>query len=205
MGYFFSAWALGCGGGGEAPASGTTAGSPATSGTAAAAPGTAAATGTAAAGAGCASIGCGGGKGDAGDKCDCKGKGMTPPLTATWQGKLDSVYKSPLFDVENTSDKDVHWASVSVYYYDQSGKQIEVKLKGQPDASKMHRAIGSKFTFKPKEKKAIPLGWGGENHPKEAVKIEAVFDGWCYGPPNDEPNELCITIERAPGDRPPSN
>lgn len=209
LGCIFSAGVLGCGGN-EAPSSGATTGGPAMSGTAMAAPagsgtGSAAATGTAAAGPGCASVGCGNGKGDFFQKCDCKGKGMTPPLVAKWTGKMHPFFKEPTFEVENTSDKDIHWASASVYYYDKAGKQIEVKLKDRPDKYKKSSINGSNFTFKPKEKKELALGWKEENHPKDAVKIEVVFDGWCYGVYNDKANELCINVDRAPDERPASN
>ena len=32
--------------------------------------------------------------------------------------------------------------------------------------------------------------------------IEVVFDGWCWGKHNDKENEVCVTIDRAPEERP---
>jgi len=191
---------LGCGNK-DASGSGSAAagsGAPAMSG----APG---ASGAAATGPGCAGIGCGNKKGDFFEPCDCKGKAMTPPLVAKWTGKVDSFYKRASFSVENTSDKDIHWGSVAVYYYDKSGKQVEVELKDRKEKFKAARSNGSNFTFKPKEKKELSLGWDEKSYPKDVAKIEVVFDGWCYGTYDDKASHLCVNVDRAPDDRPPAN
>ncbi|MFO0593134.1 MAG: hypothetical protein U0441_36665 [Polyangiaceae bacterium] len=200
---------LGCGNkdGGSASGAPAMSGAPAGSG-AAAASGKPAAGGNGglvtAQNGGCAAISCGDRKGDFFEKCDCKGKNMAPPLVATYTGKMDSFSKEPLFDVENTSDRPIQWASAAVYYYDKSGKQISVELKDRKETFKKSTINGSNFTMKPKEKKQIHMGWSEKNAPKDVAKIEAVFDGWCYGIYDDKSTELCINIDRAPDDRPPS-
>lgn len=208
LGWAALALAIGCGNN-NASTAGAASGSPAMSGApamsgSAMASGAPAASGAAAAGPGCASVGCGTAQGDFFNKCDCKGKGMTPPLVAKWTGKVDSFFKSPTFEVENTSDKDIHWASAAAYYYDKAGKQIEVETKDKKSKYKSYTVNGSNFSLKPKEKKEISIGWKEDLHPKDTAKIEVVFDGWCYGKYDDKPNELCINVDRAPEERPPS-
>ena len=98
---------LGCGNsdasGSGAAASGS--GAPASSGAAAKGSGapasSGASTGAEAAGPGCKSVGCGDRKGDFFEKCDCKGKNMTPPITLKWTGKIDSFFKRPTFEAED--------------------------------------------------------------------------------------------------------
>ncbi len=154
---------------------------------------------------GCKSVGCGDDKGDFFEKCDCSGKKMGAPLTGKWNGTIDKFFKKPIFVVENTSERPIQWASAAVYYYDKAGKQLEVELKDRKEKFKSSTVNGSNFTLKPKEKKEISIGWSEENHPKDAVKLEVVFDGWCYGVDGDKATELCIKIDRAPVDRPAAN
>lgn len=162
---------------------------------------------TAQAGAGkCDKLGCKG-EGSFFKKCDCKGKDVKPPLTATWTGK-DGSFDKPAMEVQNLSDQPLHWASVRLYYYDQAGKQLEVTIKGKPEKKtkdttyKTYMMNGSTFTLKPKEKKTLSFGWKKDEAPKGTDTIEAVFDGWCWGEPRDKANEVCVTIDRAPDERP---
>jgi len=107
-----------------------------------------------------------------------------------------------MWRVTNKSDKDTNWGSVAIYYYDKSGKQLDVTLKGKTYS--VERTNGSSFTFKPGETKTLYLGWKQENAPPGTATMEMVFDGWCYGTFEDKAGQLCIDNPRAPEQRPRS-
>jgi hypothetical protein len=169
----------------------------------AASTGSAATTATAAAAAAgkCGALGCTG-EGTFNEMCDCKGKGVKPPFEVKYTGKYSSSFKAPEFEITNTSDKDIHWGSAAIYYYDKSGKQLEAKIGER--VLKASRINGSNFSFAPKEKKTLHLGFKQENEPQGIDSMEVVIDGWCFGTNDDKASHLCVETERAPDERPRS-
>ena len=146
----------------------------------------------------CAALGCTG-EGSFFDRCDCKGKPQTAPLKATRTGKYDGFLKRPEFEVTNTTDKDIHWGSVAVYYYDGAGKQLETTIRDT--RYKVSRMNGSSFALKPNQPKTLTMGFQRENEPKGVKAIEVVFDGWCFGTYAAKSTHLCVNAERAPEER----
>lgn len=144
----------------------------------------------------CEALGCKG-EGSFSDKCNCKGKPQEVPFEAKPTGKY--LFKKPEWEVTNKTGKDIHWASAAVYYYDESGKQLEATIKNKP--YKSSRINGSSFTLKPKETKTIAFGFTQESAPAGTASIEVEFDGWCFGTYADKESQLCIYIERAPDER----
>lgn len=154
----------------------------------------------------CAALGCKSGDGSFFKMCDCKATPQEVPFEAKYTGKYHSFFKQPEWEVTNKTDKDIHWASANVYYYDKAGKQLEATVKDKKDASKdrkfkSYRINGSNFTLKPKETKKITIGFAQENAPAGAASLEVVFDGWCYGTNADKASHLCISGEKSPDER----
>ena len=148
----------------------------------------------------CEPLGCKRGDGTFFHMCDCKGTDLKPPFSIKATGKYSKFFKSPEFEVENTSDKPIHWASAAIYYYDKSGKQLSATIRKH--AYKSSRINGSNFTFKPHETKTLHLGFKKESEPKHIATMQVVIDGWCYGTYKDKASHLCIRIDRAPEERP---
>ncbi|MBX3198482.1 MAG: hypothetical protein KF894_10150 [Labilithrix sp.] len=144
----------------------------------------------------CAALGCSG-TGTFFDRCGCAAKPQPVPLTAKPTGKY--TFNQPEWEVTNTTDKDLHWASAVVYYYDKAGNQLESVIKDKP--YKASRMNGSSFTLKPNETKKVTIGFKKESEPRGAASMEIVFDGWCYGAYKDESSHLCISAGRAPDER----
>lgn len=149
----------------------------------------------------CEPLGCKG-EGTFFKMCDCKGKDLKPPFEVKSTGKYSKFFKSPEFEIENTSDKDIHWASAAIYYYDKGEKQLSAKIRDK--TYKSSRINGSNFTFKPHETKTLHLGFKKDSEPKHIATMQVVIDGWCYGTYKDKASHLCIRIDRAPEDRPMS-
>jgi hypothetical protein len=148
----------------------------------------------------CEPLGCKGGDGSFFHMCDCKGTDLKPPFSIKSTGKYSKFFKSPEFEITNTSDKDIHWASAAIYYYDKSGKQLSAEIRDR--TYKSSRINGSNFTFKPHETKTLNLGFKKKSEPKHIAAMQVVIDGWCYGTYKDKPSHLCIRIDRAPEERP---
>jgi hypothetical protein len=146
----------------------------------------------------CGALGCTG-EGTFFDMCDCKAKPQTAPFKAKWSGKYSDFFKQPEFEVTNTTDKDIHWGSVAVYYYDKAGKQLETDIKGTK--YKSGRENGSTMSLKPNETKTMTMGFKKESEPKGIDTIEVVFDGWCFGKYDDKASHLCVRVEKAPEER----
>ncbi len=149
----------------------------------------------------CDALGCKG-EGTFFKPCSCKDKAQPVPLEVKYTGKYSDFFKQPEWEVTNKTDKDIHWASAAVYYYDKAGKQLEAQIKDK--TYKASRVNGSNFTLKPKETKKITIGFKKDTEPKGIDSMEVVFDGWCFGVYKDKSSHLCIKNERAPEERPKS-
>lgn len=147
----------------------------------------------------CSALGCKSGDGSFFKMCDCKGKPQEVPFEAKYTGKYQSFSKQPEWEVTNKTDKEIHWASANVYYYDKSGKQLEATVKDK--AFKSYRVNGSTFSLKPKETKKLSIGFKQENAPANAASLEVVFDGWCFGNYADKSTHLCMRVENSPDER----
>jgi hypothetical protein len=111
-------------------------------------------------------------KGSAGEgtlKAPCDAKGNSRMMEATWTGKMDDA--GPSFRVINKSDKAILYGRIVVYFYDQAGKQIE--LKGEGDKTKPnHPCFGNLFggIMKPGEKAVITFSCVKKEHVPEGAK-----------------------------------
>lgn len=146
----------------------------------------------------CSALGCTG-EGTFFEMCDCKTKPQPVPFAAKYSGKYSSFFKQPEWQITNTTDKDLHWGSAAVYYYDKAGKQLEAKINDKPYTAS--RVNGSNLTLKPNETKTIHIGFKQDSEPKGVASMEIVFDGWCYGKYDDKSTHQCMRIERAPDQR----
>ncbi len=146
----------------------------------------------------CESLGCTG-AGTFRDKCNCKGKDVKVPLSAVATGGKGPFGRSA-FDYKNSSDKDIEWASVRVYYYDKDGKQLETELRGRK--FKMSSSNGSTMKIKASSTIKAGIGFKTDVVPKGTKTIQAVFDGWCYGDVRKRDDEFCVRVDKSPDDRP---
>jgi hypothetical protein len=145
----------------------------------------------------CESLGCTG-DGSLMGKCDCAGKGVDSPLSAVATGGKDPTGRME-FELTNSSDRDVEWASVAIYYYDDKGVQLEAELRGKP--LKMSTSNGSTMKVEAKGARKLGMGFKGDAIPAGATTVQAVFDGWCYGDVRTRDDEFCVRIDKAPADR----
>ncbi len=133
------------------------------------------------------------------EKCRCEGDSLPAvPFEAT-RGE-GFKFDKPVWKVTNKTDKDLHWGSVSVYYYDAAGKQLETEIREK--TYKRSRMNGSTLSLKPGETKEMGLGFKKDSAPKGAKDMEIIFDGWCYGTYKDKSSHQCITIPAPPKERP---
>ena len=146
----------------------------------------------------CSSLGCTG-EGSFSKMCDCKAKPQPAPFAVKYAGKYSSFFEEPEWQITNTTDKDIHWGSAAVYYYDKAGKQLEAKFGEK--TLKAYRVNGSNLSLKPNQTKTINLGFKQGDEPKGIGSMEVVFDGWCYGKYDDKRSHHCIRNERAPDER----
>jgi hypothetical protein len=143
---------------------------------------TAAATGTAAAGDAeklCADLG-GKGPGTFGDPCKIPWAKAAPIAIRDVGIKKDFDKEVRMCELTNNSDRDLTWGSISSWYYDKSGKVLEVAPKGQTTKYKSYNHNGSTFQIKKGEKKEFSCGWAKEDEPKDAT-IEFEMTGWGWG------------------------
>jgi len=146
----------------------------------------------------CSPLGCSG-DGTFLHMCECVEKPQTPPLNARWTGQYSNSFKRPLLEVTNTTDREISWGSVAVYYYDKTDKQLETEIGGEK--LKVSRDNGVHVALKPKQTEMIRMGFERDKEPQGIDAIEVVFDGWCFGEFDDEKNRLCVSNEKAPEQR----
>jgi len=101
----------------------------------------------------------------------CEGEGATRLMEVTWTKKTDD--KGPQFRVVNKSSLTILYGSVSVYFYDKAGKQLEVPGdKPHPKQT----CSGNIFdgVMKPEEKAVMWFSCVKQSHvPEGTVTIEA--------------------------------
>ena len=146
----------------------------------------------------CVSLGCTG-TGKMPSMCKCQDKPVTAPLKAVATGG-DASGGRKEFTLSNTSDKDIEWASVRIYYYDKDGKQLEAELRGKK--FKMSSSNGSTMKIGAKASRKLGMGFRGDAIPAGTKTVQAVFDGWCYGDVRTRNDEFCVRIGKAPEQRP---
>ena len=153
---------------------------------------TAAATGTAAAGAEklCADLG-GKGLGTFQDTCKIPWAKAAPIAIKDVGIKKDFDREVRMCELTNNSDRDLTWGSISSWYYDKSGKLLEVAPTGQTTKYKFYNHNGSTFQIKKGEKKEFACGWAKENEPQGAT-IEFEMMGWGWGK-DKEPDQLYVS------------
>jgi hypothetical protein len=108
-------------------------------------------------------------------KDPCEAKGKTRVMTAEWTGKMDD--QGPSFRVTNKTNLEILFGQIVVYFYDKSGKLIEVP--GGSD-SKEHKTkqkcSGNIFAgpMKPGEKAVLTFSCVNKSHvPENTAHIEA--------------------------------
>lgn len=114
----------------------------------------------------------------------CEAKGNARMVTLTWTGKNDKD-GSPWFNTVSKSDKPMLYGRLAVYFYDKSGKQIDVK-EAQEGSDKTHAyhncggnvfsgglnpAEHARYTFSCVKKADVPDG-------AAAIEAEAIEVGF---------------------------
>ncbi|MFO0569096.1 MAG: hypothetical protein U0263_25780 [Polyangiaceae bacterium] len=80
----------------------------------------------------------------------CEAKGTARMMEVTWTGKTDD--KGPKFRVESKSKETIGYGHVVAYFYDKTGKQLEVK---DGEKTRPHKSCGGNIfdgPMKPGEK-----------------------------------------------------
>lgn len=106
----------------------------------------------------------------------CQASGAARMMEVEWTGKLDD--QGPSFRVTNTSKEVILYGKMAVYFYDKTGKQLEVKSASDPNAEPrpFHVCSGNMFAgvMKAGEKAVLTFSCVKAKHvPEEAKAIEA--------------------------------
>jgi len=114
------------------------------------------------------------GEGSLGGPCEASGKDRV--MDVVWNGKMDD--KGPLFKVTNRTKSAILYGKIAVYFYDKSGKQLEVASlggaseKGKPFLSCSGNMFGG--VVKPEEKFTLTFSCVKKERVPEGTKaIEA--------------------------------
>ena len=106
----------------------------------------------------------------------CEAKGGARLMDVAWTGKTDD--KGPFFRVTNKSSLTILYGKLVVYFYDKSGKQIQVQdtAATPPKATPYRVCSGNIFggVVKPAEKAVVQVSCVKKEHvPDGTVAIEA--------------------------------
>ena len=101
----------------------------------------------------------------------CEASGKARLVTATWNGKISE--KGPTFKIVNTTDLDVLYGKIVVYFYDKAGKPLKA-------GDKDHLSCGGNIfagPLKPKEKAFLNFSCVKKDHvPEGATAIEGELE-----------------------------
>ena len=117
-----------------------------------------------------------GSKGEGSLGSPCEASGTERIMDVVWSGKIDD--KGPLFKVTNRTKSPILYGKVVVYFYDKSGKQLEVApLAGGSEKSKPYLTCGGNLfagVVKANEKFSLTFSCvKKERVPEGAKAIEA--------------------------------
>ena len=106
----------------------------------------------------------------------CEAKGNARMMDVTWNGKIDD--KGPFFRVNNKSTNVILYGKIAVYFYDKSGKQLEVPDDSvtPPKNGPFRSCSGNMFggVMKAGEKAVVQFSCVGKKHvPEGTTAIEA--------------------------------
>jgi hypothetical protein len=107
--------------------------------------------------------------------CDAKGKERM--MEVTWTGKMTDG--GPSFRVVNKSPSVILYGKIVAYFYDKTGKQLEVKDAAGGKPRPNHACTGNLFggVMKPAEKAVITFSCVKKDHvPEGTDKIEAEIE-----------------------------
>jgi hypothetical protein len=109
-------------------------------------------------------------KGDGTLKSPCESKGKARMMEVQWTGKMDDA--GPSFRVINKATETILFGKIVVYFYDQAGKQLEVKddagkaRPNQPCSGNLFSGI-----MKPAEKAVVTFSCVAKKHVPEGTKF----------------------------------
>lgn len=122
----------------------------------------------------------------------CAGKGTARMMAAKWTGKTDD--KGPYFAVENQSPATILFGRIVVYFYDKTGKQLEVQDKGKAAPYKVCSGNIFSGVMKVKEKATITFSCvKKEDVPEGAAAIEAELQTVGFADASDKKVEFYWT------------
>ena len=106
----------------------------------------------------------------------CEGKGNARMMDAAWTGKTDD--KGPYFKVTNKSPSTILYGKIAVYFYDKTGKQLDVMdtAATPPKPVPYRTCAGNIFSgvMKPAEKAVLTFSCVKKEHvPDGTTAIEA--------------------------------
>jgi hypothetical protein len=102
------------------------------------------------------------------------------PITAKWTGeyKPDFDGEKPAFTVTSKLDRAVTWGNVAIYYYDKSGKQLEVTDGGR--TYKKFWISGGLLQVPAKGTTELKMGWVKDKAPADTAAIEVEIEGYGF-------------------------
>lgn len=122
----------------------------------------------------------------------CKAKGASRVVDIKWTGKMDK--DGPTFDVTSAADEPILFAKLSVFYYDDKGKQLSIQAEPGADPLPLGMCSGSKLfggalapgkkqtlSFPCVKKDGVPKG-------AKSIEVEAVNVG--FADPTGEESEF---------------
>lgn len=132
----------------------------------------------------------------------CKGSGDSRMMEVKYTGKTTD--QGPKFRVTNLTKKSILYGSVAAYFYDKSGKQLQVTAKGKPRP--MQLCSGNIFAgaVKPGEKIFVFFSCVGKSIvPEGTASIEAEAKGVGFADESGTQNEFYWSnMDLVPDERP---
>lgn len=115
-----------------------------------------------------------GSKGEGSLGSPCEASGTDRVMDVAWNGKMDE--KGPLFKVTNRTKSAILYGKIVIYFYDKSGKQLEVASTGSDKGKPYLSCSGNLFggVVKPSEKFTLTFSCAKKERVPEGTKsIEA--------------------------------
>lgn len=108
----------------------------------------------------------------------CEGSKAQRMMSVEWNGKIDD--KGPYFKVQNKSPQTILFGRIAVYFYDKSGKQLDVPAGDDGKTTPFRMCAGNIFSgvMKPNEKATLTFSCVAKKHvPDGTTAIEAEMQG----------------------------
>lgn len=120
-------------------------------------------------------------KGSSGDGTfdkPCEASKSARMMDVQWNGKIDD--KGPYFKVQNKATQTILFGRIAVYFYDKTGKQLDVPAGEDGKTTPFRTCAGNIFSgvMKPQEKAVLTFSCVAKKHvPDGTTAIEAEMQG----------------------------